>query len=82
MNDLDRFIKAQQHNYATALAEIRKGRKRTHWMWYIFPQVAGLGPSDMSKFYAIRNLEQAKAYLAHPVLGKRLTGISRALTRC
>jgi len=70
--DLDRFVAAQAGSYQTALGEIRRGAKRSHWMWYIFPQVAGLGRSDMARRYAIRSLDEAEAYLAHPVLGARL----------
>jgi len=77
--DLSRFLKAQERDYATALAEIRSGRKRSHWMWYIFPQIAGLGFSDTSKFYALADQEEAEAYFGHPVLGKRLIEISEAL---
>lgn len=69
---LERFVEAQRGDYASALAEIRAGRKRSHWMWYIFPQFAGLGFSETSRFFAIKSLEEAKAYLAHPVLGERL----------
>lgn len=76
---LDRFIKAQERDYETALAEIRGGRKRSHWMWYIFPQVKGLGYSEMAQHYGIAGLEEAEAYLQHPVLGKRLLEISHAL---
>jgi uncharacterized protein (DUF1810 family) len=76
---LQRFLDAQQTNYATALAEIKAGRKRTHWMWFIFPQIAGLGFSETSRFYAIRDQAEAAAYLAHPVLGPRLIEISRSL---
>jgi uncharacterized protein (DUF1810 family) len=76
---LGRFILAQEKDYATALAEIRQGRKRSHWMWYIFPQIEGLGHSSMARHYAIRDLAEATAYLAHPVLGSRLIEISRAL---
>ncbi|MES2268562.1 MAG: DUF1810 domain-containing protein [Bacteroidota bacterium] len=79
MNDLKRFLEAQSKDYAVALAEIRNGRKRSHWMWYIFPQVAGLGYSGMSSRYAIRGLTEAVEYLAHPVLGARLVEISKAL---
>ncbi|MDO6429354.1 DUF1810 domain-containing protein [Flavitalea sp. BT771] len=78
-NDLNRFIDAQQHDYAIALQEIKNGRKRSHWMWYIFPQVQGLGFSEMSRRYAINDLEEAVAYLADPVLGQRLVEISGAL---
>jgi uncharacterized protein (DUF1810 family) len=70
--DLQRFVDAQRDVYATALAELRAGRKRTHWMWFIFPQIAGLGHSDMARRYAIRSGDEAAAYLAHPVLGPRL----------
>jgi uncharacterized protein (DUF1810 family) len=76
---LDRFIKAQDHNYADALQEIKSGRKTTHWMWYVFPQIAGLGTSETAKFYAIKDMEEATAYLQHPVLGKRLIEISEAM---
>ena len=70
--DLDRFVTAQADSYAAALAEIRRGAKRSHWMWYVFPQVAGLGHSAMAQHYAIRSLDEARAYLAHPLLGPRL----------
>ena len=70
--DLERFVRAQADVYATALAELRSGQKRTHWMWYIFPQIAGLGFSATSLHFAIQNLEEARSYLAHPVLGPRL----------
>jgi uncharacterized protein (DUF1810 family) len=78
-NNLKRFLDAQQRDYAIALNEIKAGRKRTHWMWYIFPQVAGLGYSEMAKRYAIRNRDEAIAYLGHPTLGKRLIEISENL---
>jgi uncharacterized protein (DUF1810 family) len=77
--DLARFVDAQQHDYDTALAEIRRGRKTSHWMWYVFPQFEGLGESAMSRRYAIRSLDEAKAYLAHPVLGPRLLTCADAL---
>ena len=77
--DLDRFVRAQDATYEQALAEIKSGRKRSHWMWYVFPQVAGLGQSAMSQRYAIRSLAEAKAYLAHPILGPRLTACADAL---
>ena len=70
--DLDRFVKAQEGVYESALAEIRAGRKRCHWMWFIFPQVAGLGFSATSQHFAIRTREEAEAYLKHPQLGPRL----------
>jgi uncharacterized protein (DUF1810 family) len=65
-------VVAQQRNHEAALAELRRGRKRTHWMWYVFPQLAGLGSSEMSRRYAIRSAAEAEAYLRHPVLGPRL----------
>ncbi|NMG20388.1 DUF1810 domain-containing protein [Brasilonema bromeliae] len=71
-HDLDRFVRAQADVYATALAEIRAGDKQSHWMWFVFPQFAGLGVSPMSQRYAIRSRAEATAYLAHPVLGPRL----------
>ena len=77
--DLSRFHKAQQSSYKTALAEIRSGRKRSHWIWYIFPQIQGLGFSSTAQYYAIENLDEAKAYLADPVLRERLLEISNAL---
>ena len=79
MEGLKRFIKAQERDYAAALAEIRSGFKTSHWIWYVFPQLRGLGMSSMSEFYGIAGLEEAKAYLAHPVLGARLREISTAL---
>ena len=71
-DDLVRFIKAQESDYARALAEIKSGRKRTHWMWFIFPQLTGLGHNALAQRYAIRDLEQARRYLADPMLGSRL----------
>lgn len=68
---LDRFVEAQVPVYATALAEIRRGTKRSHWMWFIFPQIVGLGRSDTARFFGIASVEQASAYLDHPVLGPR-----------
>ncbi len=75
--DLSRFVDAQSGTYDTALAELRAGRKRSHWMWFIFPQPAGLGFSAMSQRYAIASLTEARAYLAHPVLGPRLLDCTR-----
>lgn len=75
MNDpfhLDRFVTAQADTYDGALAEIRRGAKRGHWMWFVFPQLVGLGSSAMARNYSIRSLDEARAYLAHPVLGARL----------
>lgn len=77
--DLQRFVDAQRRAYATAREEIRSGRKRSHWMWYIFPQVRGLGFSSNAHYYGIENLEEAAAYLAHPVLGANLREISGIL---
>ncbi len=77
--DLNRYIEAQERQYAIALAEMRAGHKTSHWMWFIYPQIAGLGFSDVSRFYAIKNIEEAKAYLQHEVLGKRLREISKVL---
>ncbi|MBR4472897.1 MAG: DUF1810 domain-containing protein [Oscillospiraceae bacterium] len=79
MADLSRFLKAQEGDYERALSEIRSGRKRSHWMWYIFPQIQGLGFSSTAQYYAIRDLQEAKDYLQHPVLGPRLKEISSAL---
>jgi uncharacterized protein (DUF1810 family) len=70
--DLDRFVQAQSHNFDQALEEIRAGQKRSHWMWYVFPQLAGLGFSPTAQHYAIKGEGEARAYLAHPVLGPRL----------
>ncbi|RYE78786.1 MAG: DUF1810 family protein, partial [Oxalobacteraceae bacterium] len=70
--NLERFVDAQAGVYDQALAELRAGRKRSHWMWFIFPQIAGLGQSDMARRYAIASTDEAAAYLAHPVLGPRL----------
>ncbi|QIK38352.1 DUF1810 domain-containing protein [Caldichromatium japonicum] len=77
--DLERFVAAQASIYEQALAELRAGCKRSHWMWFIFPQIAGLGTSPMSRRYTIRNLDEARAYLAHPLLGARLRACAEAL---
>lgn len=77
--DLSRFKKAQEQNYAEALCEIQKGHKQSHWIWYIFPQIAGLGRSGTAEYYAIRDLGEAKAYLADDTLREHLLEISRAL---
>jgi len=69
---LDRFVQAQDRTYESALTEIRNGRKRSHWMWFIFPQFEGLGSSAQSVFFSIKSIAEAKAYLAHPLLGPRL----------
>jgi uncharacterized protein (DUF1810 family) len=79
--DLARFVSAQEGSYATALEEIRQGAKRSHWMWYVFPQLAGLGHSATARHYAIRSLDEARAYLAHPLLGPRLRACVDALDR-
>jgi uncharacterized protein (DUF1810 family) len=75
---LERFVEAQASVWADALAEVRAGRKRTHWMWFVFPQLAGLGQSSMARHYAVRDLAEAREYLAHPVLGPRLHEITDA----
>ena len=77
----DRFVEAQKGVYETALGELQDGQKRSHWMWFIFPQMAGLGSSSMARQYAIRSREEAKAYLQHPVLGPRLNEGPSALLR-
>lgn len=76
-SNLQRFLDAQKSSYQTALTEIKNGRKRSHWMWYIFPQIQGLGFSETSKFYAIKDVSEAEAYLKHPVLGSNLIEISQ-----
>lgn len=76
---LERFISAQKADYQTALNELKNGRKESHWMWYIFPQIQGLGFTDTSKFYAIADLDEAKEYLEHRVLGPRLMLICHTL---
>ena len=77
--DLSRFVQAQKPDYEDALREIRRGRKTSHWMWYIFPQVDGLGFSATSRFYSIKSLAEAAAYLAHPILGPRLKECAEAV---
>jgi uncharacterized protein (DUF1810 family) len=77
--DLERFVDAQAGTYDRALAELRRGRKTSHWMWWVFPQVAGLGMSDTSRTYAVADLAEARAYLQHDVLGPRLRECCRAL---
>jgi uncharacterized protein (DUF1810 family) len=79
--DLARFVDAQDAGgtYGAALAELRAGRKRSHWMWFVFPQVAGLGRSPTAQHFAVSGLDEARAYLAHPVLGPRLVEAARAL---
>ncbi|MBW6492781.1 MAG: DUF1810 domain-containing protein [Lentimicrobium sp.] len=77
--DLSRFIEAQKFAYPTALSEIKVGKKRNHWMWFIFPQILGLGLSEMSVRYAIKNIDEARAYLNHEILGNRLREITGVL---
>ena len=77
--DLQRFVDAQQGTYDQALAELRRGRKTSHWMWFVLPQVHGLGRSPTAQRYAVSGLEEARAYLAHPVLGPRLRACTAAL---
>jgi uncharacterized protein (DUF1810 family) len=79
-SDLQRFVDAQSQTYDQALAELRTGEKRTHWMWFVFPQIAGLGRSGMAQRFAIQDLDEARAYLAHPTLGRRLVECATALT--
>ena len=81
MPDLERFVNAQdaRGTYASAVDELRAGRKTSHWMWFVFPQIAGLGMSETSRRYAISSLEEARAYLAHPILGARLRECARIL---
>lgn len=79
MYDLNRFLKAQEQSYETALSEIRSGQKQSHWIWYIFPQVKGLGFSYTSEFYGIDGLDEAKAYMGNGLLRKRLVETSEAL---
>ncbi len=75
----DRFLSAHENDYKKALQEIKSGKKISHWMWYIFPQIKGLGHSETSKTYAIHNLKEAREYVKHPVLGNHLVEISNAL---
>ena len=77
--NLERFIEAQKTSFEIALSEIKMGRKKSHWMWYIFPQLQGLGFSETSKFYAIKNIDEARAFLDHPLLGERLLRICNEL---
>lgn len=77
--NLDRFIKEQQQTYSAAYAELSQGRKQSHWMWWIFPQIVGLGMTSTSHFYSIKSLAEAKAFLDHPYLGKNIREISNVL---
>lgn len=79
MMNLDRFVSAQEHCYERALEEVKSGRKESHWMWFIFPQILGLGMSDTAIFYSINDIGEAKLYLEHEVLGPRLVEISKEL---
>ena len=76
-DDLERFVLEQDRDYAQVVDELRRGRKSSHWIWFIFPQIAGLGRSSMSQRFAIASLDEAMAYLAHPVLGPRLRECAR-----
>lgn len=78
---LERFVKAQDQSYENALNEIKRGRKKSHWMWYVFPQIKGLGYSSTAQYYAIQNKEEVKEYLSHPILSKRLVEISEELMK-
>jgi uncharacterized protein (DUF1810 family) len=79
--DLARFVRAQENDYEQALSEIKSGRKRTHWMWYIFPQIDGIAFSSTSKRYSIKSVAEARAYLAHPILGPRLLKCAEEVVR-
>jgi uncharacterized protein (DUF1810 family) len=79
MDDLNRFLLGQESLYGLALSELRSGRKRSHWMWFVFPQFVGLGASPMSQHYAIKSVAEAEAYLRHPVLGPRLVECCEAV---
>lgn len=81
-HDLDRFLEAQAGVYETGLAELAAGRKRGHWMWFIFPQARGLGQSAMAHRYGVASLDEARAYLAHPALGPRLIASAEAVLGC
>ncbi len=78
-NTINRFLEAQQNVYPRVLKELRNGKKTTHWMWFIFPQIEGLGHSSTAKYYSIKTIDEAKEYLAHPVLGKRLLECSNTI---
>jgi uncharacterized protein (DUF1810 family) len=80
-HNLDRFLSAQKTHYDQAIAELRRGHKESHWMWYIFPQIRGLGTSEMAEFYSIKSREEASAYLQHPILGSRLIECCDALLK-
>ena len=79
--DLDRFVKAQDKLYDVAYSEVKNGKKESHWMWFIFPQIQGLGSSNIAVYYSIESLDEAKEYMSHPVLGNRLIDISNELLK-
>lgn len=81
MNYYNKYLEAQKENYFIALQEIKNGKKETHWMWYVFPQIKGLGFSKMSVHYGIKDLNEAEAYFKHPILGERLVKISNELLK-
>lgn len=81
MNDINRFLDAQEYDYELALSEIKNGRKVNHWMWYIFPQIRGLGESSTSLYYGIKDLDEASEYLNHEILGSRLMEITNELLK-
>lgn len=78
----EKFLTAQEHTYPQALLEIQNGRKESHWMWYIFPQLKGLGKSSTAEYYGIGNLNEAREYMAHPILRSRMKAISQAVLDC
>ena len=80
--DLDRFVRAQDPLYGRVVAELEEGRKQTHWMWFVFPQIEGLGHSPMAQTYAIGSIDEARAYLDHPVLGPRLAACTDLVLQC
>ena len=81
MNNLDRFISVQKYVYEEALTEVKQGNKKSHWMWFIFPQIIGLGESDTAIYYSIVNIEEATKFLSHEILGKRLREITSELLK-
>lgn len=82
MKYLNKFLEAQKETFEHALFEIKNGKKESHWMWYVFPQIQGLGQSEVSEFYSLNTIDEAKDYLAHPILGSRLIEISTLLLNC
>ena len=81
MNNLDRFISVQKYVYEEALTEVKQGNKKSHWMWFIFPQIIGLGESDTEIYYSIVNIDEATKFLSHEILGKRLREITSELLK-